>query len=48
MDGLQFILLAYLCYENVLQWKGFADIIAEWEREPVSWLSFLPGSGVGG
>lgn len=42
MDGLQLILLAYLCLENVLQWKGFADTVGEWERQPVG--SFHPGS----
>lgn len=41
MDGLQLILLAYLCLENVLQWKGFADTVGEWERQPVGCLSIL-------
>lgn len=41
MYGLQLILLAYLCLENVLQWKGFADTVGEWERRPVGCLSIL-------
>lgn len=47
MDGLHLILLAYLCLENVLQWKGFADNVGEWEGRPVCCLSILVLTRVG-
>lgn len=47
MDGLHLILLAYLCLENVLQWKGLADTVGEWERLPVGCLSILALMRVG-